>query len=180
MSRVKNFKHSWEFLRLQVYKKVLGTYSRFMHPKTKLFALRFRCILEVLCVQDLQKKFWAQFHNLCVQKQSCVPWSTEVFWTLYTCKVYRKSFGRMVTIYISKNKVVCSEVQTYFGRCTPARFTEKVLNAILRFMRPKKKLFSVKFRHIWKVLALRGVWKCSGRNFTIYASKNKVVWRDNH
>jgi len=37
-------------------------------PKMKLFAVQFRRILEVLCLQGLQKKFWAHFHDLCVQK----------------------------------------------------------------------------------------------------------------
>ena len=102
--------------------KVLGAWSRFLHPKTKLFALRFRRIFEVLCVQDLQKKFWAHFHDLCVQKRSCLAWSSNVFWTLCACKVCRKSFGRNFTIYVSKNEAVFHEVQTYlesfsFARC---------------------------------------------------------------
>jgi len=49
-------------------KKVLGAFSRFLRPKTKVFPVKFRRILEVLCLQVLQKKFWAQFHELCVQK----------------------------------------------------------------------------------------------------------------
>jgi len=49
-------------------KKVLGAFSRFMRPKTQLFAVAFRRILEVLWLQGLQKKFWAHFHDLCVQK----------------------------------------------------------------------------------------------------------------
>jgi len=51
--------------------KVLGTYSRFLHPKTKLFAVKFRRFLEVLCLQGLQKNFWVHFHDLCVRKRSC-------------------------------------------------------------------------------------------------------------
>jgi len=35
-------------------KKVLGAFSRFMRPKTKRFAVKFRRILEVLCLQVLQ------------------------------------------------------------------------------------------------------------------------------
>jgi len=48
--------------------KVLGAISQFVRPKTKLFEVKFRRILEVLGMQVLQKKFWAQFHDLCVQK----------------------------------------------------------------------------------------------------------------
>jgi len=28
-------------------------------------------------LQDLQKKFWVQFHNLYVQKRSCFPWNSD-------------------------------------------------------------------------------------------------------
>jgi len=51
--------------------KVLGVYSQFLHPKAKLFAMKFRRILEVLRIQDLQKDFWAHFHDLSIQKRSC-------------------------------------------------------------------------------------------------------------
>jgi len=49
-------------------KKFLGAISRFLRPKTKLFAVEFRRISEVLCLQGLQKKLRAHFHDLCVQK----------------------------------------------------------------------------------------------------------------
>jgi len=38
-----------------------------MRPKMKLFAMEFRRILEVLCLQVLKKKFWAHIPDLCVQ-----------------------------------------------------------------------------------------------------------------
>jgi len=57
---------SFRFAR--VMKKVLGAFSRFLRVGAKLFAMKFRRILEVLCLQDLQRKFWAQFHDLFVQK----------------------------------------------------------------------------------------------------------------
>jgi len=37
-------------------KKVLGAFSRFMYLKTKLFAVKFRRILDVLRLQGLQQK----------------------------------------------------------------------------------------------------------------------------
>jgi len=46
----------------------MGAFSRFMRPKTKLFAVEFRRIFDVLYLQGLQKKFLAHFHDLCVQK----------------------------------------------------------------------------------------------------------------
>jgi len=71
--------------------KVLHRFSRFMCPKTKVFALKF----------------------------------IYIFFTVPDCKVYRKSYGHIITIYASKNKAVCCEVQTHFGSSPPARFTEK-------------------------------------------------------
>jgi len=38
------------------FEEVVGTIPRFVRSKTKLFAVKFRRILEVLCLQDLQKK----------------------------------------------------------------------------------------------------------------------------
>jgi len=52
--------------------KVLGACLRFMRPKAKLFTVKFRHNLEVLHLQGLQKKFWAHFYDLCVQKRSCL------------------------------------------------------------------------------------------------------------
>ena len=64
--------HFGSFHLSRFIKKVLGAFSQFMRPKTKLIAMKFRRILEVLCLQGLQKKFWATFHDLCVQKRSCL------------------------------------------------------------------------------------------------------------
>jgi len=41
-----------------------------MRPKMKLFPVEFRRILEVLCLQVLQKKVLDAIPDLCVQKQS--------------------------------------------------------------------------------------------------------------
>jgi len=53
--------------------KVLGAYLRFMFPNTKLFAVKFRRIFEVLRLQGSQNKFWAHIYDLFVQKRSCLP-----------------------------------------------------------------------------------------------------------
>jgi len=126
-----------------------------MHPKAKLFAVKFRRILDVLYLQVLQKRFWAQFHDLCVQKLSCLRWSSDAFWKFSACKVYRKSFGRNSTICVSKNEAVYCEVQTDFKSSLPVSFTDKVVGAILQFVCPKTKLFAVKFRRILEVLCLQ-------------------------
>jgi len=72
-------------------KKVLGALSRLLRPKTKLFALEFRRILEVLYLQVLQKGLGAHIHDFCVQKWSCKLWSSDAFWKSSLCEVY-KSF----------------------------------------------------------------------------------------
>ena len=47
----------WEFSSYKVYKEVLGAFSRFVHLKTKLFAMKFRCIFWVISLQRSQKFF---------------------------------------------------------------------------------------------------------------------------
>jgi len=114
----------WEFSTCKVYKEVLGAFSRCLSLKSKLFAMKFRCIfwvirlqslqkcfgcifeiftlqvkkkfwahfldfaskkkfrriLEVLCLQVLQKTFLAKFHELYIQKRSGLLWSSDAFW----------------------------------------------------------------------------------------------------
>jgi len=70
---VVEFRRILEFSTFKVYKKFLGAFSRFVRPKMKLFALEFRRIFEVLCLQVLQKRFWAHIHDLCVEKRSYLP-----------------------------------------------------------------------------------------------------------
>jgi len=64
--------HSGSSLTASFTEKVLGAIPRFVRPQTKLFAVKFRRILDVLRLQVLQRKFWANFHDLCVQKRSCL------------------------------------------------------------------------------------------------------------
>jgi len=143
------FRRILEVLWLQGFtEKVLGAIPRFVCPKSKLFAVKLRRILEVLCLKDLQKRLWVQFHNLCYQKRSCLPWNSDAFWKYSACKFYRKCSGRNSTNCASKNKAVFYEVQAHFGSSLPPRFTEKVVGAIPRFFRPRTKLFAVKFRCI--------------------------------
>jgi len=86
------FRRIWKFLPYEVYEesswriimiyaskngssplarftKILGAfYFHDLCPKTKLFAMTFRCILKVLCLQVLQKKLLVHYHDLCVQR----------------------------------------------------------------------------------------------------------------
>jgi len=84
--------HFGSSLPASLAEKVLGAYSRFLRPKTKRFAVKFRRILDVLRIQG-----------------------------------YKKISGRIFTIYASKNKAVCCEVQTDFGSFLHASFMKKFL-----------------------------------------------------
>ena len=202
--------HSGSSLPASSKEKVLGAIPRFMRPKMKLFAVKFWRILEVLCLQVLQKKLWVQFHDLCAQNRSCLLWNWDAFWRFSACKICRKGCGCNSTIYVSKNEAVWCGIQMHSGSSLLASFTGKALGAIPRFVRPKTKLFAVKFRRILEVLCLwvlqQKFWaqfhdlcvqkrncfpwnsdafwrfsackfyrKSSGRNSTIFSSKNDVV-----
>jgi len=85
--------------------KVLDKFSRLMYPKTKLFAVKFTHILEVICLQVLQKKMWAQFHNLCLQKRSSMLCSSEAFWKVSACcKIDKKVVGAFSRIVCRANR----------------------------------------------------------------------------
>jgi len=122
-----------------------------MCPNMKLFDMKFRRILEVFALRGAWKSS-AQFHDLCVQKRSCLPWSWDALRKLSPCEAYRKNFGRNFTNYASKNEAVCREVQTHFGSSPFARFTEKVLGAISRFMRLKRSCLLWSSDAFWKFL----------------------------
>jgi len=74
-------------------------------------------------------------------------------------KVYSKKFWVHFTIYVSKNEAVCCLVQTHFGSFRLASLIIKVVGAFSRFLRPKTKLFVVKFRRILEILCLQGLQK---------------------
>jgi len=67
---------------------------------------------------------------------------------LLPLKIYKKNSGHIFPIYASRNEAVCRRVQTHFASSLPASFTDKVLGAIPRFVRPKTKMFAMKFRRI--------------------------------
>ena len=50
--------------------KVVGAISRCVCPKMKLFAVKFRRILEVFAFQALWKKLWVHFPDLCIQNEA--------------------------------------------------------------------------------------------------------------
>ena len=119
--------HFGSSLPASLAEKVLGAYSRFLRPKTKRFAVKFRRILDVLRIQGYKKI------------------SGRIF-TIYASK--NKA---------SKNLTVNREVQTHFGSSPLARFIEKVMGEISRLMRLKTKLFAVKLRRILEVFSVQAL-----------------------
>ena len=91
----------WKFSLCKL-KKFLGTFSRFLRPKTKVFAVKFRCILEALCLQVLQKKLWAQFLDLCVQKRSGLLLSSDAFWKFSPCQIDKRSWAHFLDLCVQK------------------------------------------------------------------------------
>jgi len=114
----------------------------------------------------LYKKFLGSFSRFCVQKRSCLSWNSEAFWKLSVYKVCREgSF--------------CFEVHTHFGSSLPVTFTEKVMGACSWFMRPKTKLFAVKFRRILEALRLQDLQKKvlgAISRFVCHANKHFYSW----
>jgi len=144
----------WKFSPCKLCKKSCGCIFPIYVSIIKLFAVKFRRILEGFASQASWKKFSAQFPELCIQKWSCFLWSSDSFWKFSPYKLYKKSSGRIFPVCASKNEAVCREVQMHSGTSLPASFTEKVVGVNPRFMRPKTKLFAVKFRRILEVLCL--------------------------
>jgi len=95
----------------RITEKVLGDISRFMRAKTKLFAVKLRRILEVLRLQGLQKKFWVVFHDLCVQKRSYLPYSSDAFGSSPLVRFAGKVLGGMSRFMRAKTKLFAVKVR---------------------------------------------------------------------
>ena len=149
-----------------------------MRPKTKLYAVKLRRILEVFALRGLWRKFWAHFHDLCVQKWSCFLRSSDAFWKFSPCEVYKRSSGRIITIYVSKNEAFCREAQTHFGSFLRASFVKKIMGAFSQFLHPIMKLFAVEFRRILEVLRIRGLRKNLWAHFRDFCFQKRscLLW----
>jgi len=79
---------------------------------------KFRCTLKFSSCKFI-KKFRPHFHDLCVQKRSCFPWSSDTFFEFCAFKVNKKCFGRIFTIHASKNEEFCCEWDAFwkFSAC---------------------------------------------------------------
>jgi len=92
-----------------------------MHPelfykpcKTKLFAVKFRHILDVLYLQGLQKKVPGRMLGYLCPKMKRFAVKFRHILEVFALQGYRKSSRSIFLIFASKNEVVCCEVQTHF------------------------------------------------------------------
>ena len=144
-----------KLLPCEVYEKRFGRIITTFASKAKLFALEFRRILEILCMQGLQKKFWAYFHDLCVQKWSCFLRCSDAFRKFSPFEVYEKSSGRIVTNFASKNEAVCLGVQKYFGNSLPAILQKSFWAHIHDFCVEKRSCLPWSSDAFWKFSAFK-------------------------
>ena len=128
-----------------------GAFLRFTRPKTKLFAVKFKQISEVF--------FMGTFSWFLRPKTKLLAVKFKRIFQVLCSQGLQINSGRIFTICVSKNEAVSCEVQTHFGNSLSADVAEKVLAALSRYMRPKTKLFAVKFRHILEVFTLWGLYK---------------------
>jgi len=133
--------------------------------------MKFRRILEVLCLQVLQKRFWASIHDLCVQKRSCLPWSSDAFRKFSIFKVYKKISGRIFSIFASKNEAVCREIQTDYGGFPRASFIKRIWAHFLDFCVQKRSCLLLSRDAFWKFSLCEVYEERSGRIFTICVQK---------
>ena len=121
--------------------------------------------------------FWAHFHNFCVQKRNCLPWSADVFWTFSPCKL-KKSSGRIFKIFESKNEGISREVQTLFWKFSVSKFYRKGSGRNFTICASKNEAVCCKVEtHFGYPLSSEVCEKSSGRIFPIFASKNEAVCR---
>jgi len=141
----------WKFSPYEVHEKVLGEFSRFLHPKPNLLAVKFRRISEVLRLQCLQKNSGRIF-TIYVPKNKAVGCEVHTHLEILCLQVLPKQFWAQFHDLCVQTWSCLLWVQTHFGSFRFARFMKKVLDTFSQFTRQKMKVFAVKFRHILEVL----------------------------
>ena len=163
---------------LAINKRSSGYIFSIFASENKAVCMKFRLIFDVFALHALYKMFWAHFHDVCVQKRSDLRWSSDWFWKFSSCKFHSKSCGHNFSICASRNEAVFCEVQTHFESTLPASFTEKLLGTIPRFLRPKTKLFAVKFMRILVGLCLQVLQKTCWAQFLGFCVQKRscLLW----
>ena len=129
--------------------------------------------LEILRLQGLQKKFWGQFHDLCVQNKGVYCEVETHFGSFRFARCMKKFWAQFHDLCVQKRSCLpwSSDAVWKYSVCKVYR---KSSGGNFTIYASKTKPFAVKLRRILEVFALRGAWKSSERNFTIYASKTKL------
>ena len=130
------------------------------------------------------KKFWAHFHDLCIQKRSCFPWSWDTFFEFCAFNVNKKCFGRIFTIYASKNEEFCCQWDA-FWKFSACKICKNIFWCIFTIYAPKNEAVCREvqtdlgsFLHgcILSSPLARFAEKSSGCNFTILCHANEPSW----
>jgi len=79
-----------------------------VRPKTKLFAVKFRRILEVLCLQVLQKKFWAQFLDFVLKNEAACCEVQTHFGSVALARLIKKLWARFHDLCVRKQTFLTS------------------------------------------------------------------------
>jgi len=101
----------WKFSACKFCRKSSWRNFTIYASKNVIVCCKFRRISEVLLLHGLQKKLWVEFHNLCVQKRSCLLLSSDAFRKFSPCKLYKKFQCRIFTLFVSKNKAVAVKLK---------------------------------------------------------------------
>ena len=125
----------WTFFPCKLYKTFLGAFSRFLCPQMKLFAVKFRRILEVLRLQGLRKKFCIDFHDLCAPKQRCLLWSSYTFFLQsLTVRFTEKVMGTLSQFMRPKTKPFAAKFRRTLEVLHLQGLQKKILGSFSRFV----------------------------------------------
>ena len=143
-----------------------------MRPKTKLFAVKFRHVVKFFACMVCKKKFWAHFHDLCVQKRSILQWSSDAFCKFSAWMVCKKKFwAHFHDLCIRKRNCLLWCLYA-FGKFSPCKVYETCSVRIFTIARAHKSLLccSGPLRSPWLCILL----KCleSGHILTTSAPTN--------
>jgi len=98
---------------------------------------------------NLQKKFWAHFHDLCVQKKSCLLWSSHAFRKFPHCQVCEICSGQILMVHVNENDAVCRAVQTQFRSIPLARLMKSSERIFMIYVSRKQTFLTSTF--LWKL-----------------------------
>ena len=112
----------------------------------------------------INKMFWAHFHDFCVQKRTCLPWSPDAFWRFSLCKLKKRLWVHFLDF--------CVQKQRYFQWISDAFWK---FSAWKFYRKSSRHNFTSCLDALWKFSPFKLYKKSSGCIFPIYSSKNEAV-----